>query len=112
MHAPPPSVGAQALLYRDIRPVHLQNSLPYVLQLRALMHRGAACSPYQGTRETSIHGLPGTDDTQVSPFECTRPEKVNCFILHVAEYVMHSQLQDSDVLRSLHCSASQEARVY
>ena len=50
MHALPASVGAQASPYRYIRPEHLNNSLPYVLQLLALMHRGAASSPYQVTR--------------------------------------------------------------
>ena len=88
MHALPASVGAQASPYRHIRPVHLQNSLPYVLQFLAL-----------------IHGLSGTENARESPFGCTRPEKANRFILHVAEYVMHSQLLDSDASRSLHASA-------
>ena len=109
MHALPASAVAQASPYRHIRPEYLNNSLPYVLQLLALMHRGAAYSPCQVTRGTSIHGLSGTEDARESPFGCTRPEKANRFILHVAEYVMHSQLLDSDASRSLHASAYTKA---
>ena len=64
-------------------------------------HRCAACSPYQvtggGGGGASIHGLSGTEDVRASPFGCIRPEKVNRFMLHVAAYVMHSQLLGSDI---------------
>ena len=76
-----------------------------------IVYRGAACSPYQVTRRTSIHGLSGTEGAQASPFGCISLEKVNGFMLHVAAYAMHSQLLGSDASRSLPCLASQEARV-
>ena len=60
-------------------------------------HRCAAFSPYQVNGGASIHGLSGTEDVRASPFGCIRPEKVNRFMLHVAAYVMHSQLLGSDI---------------
>ena len=106
IHALLGSAGAQASSYRHIRPEHLNNSLPYVSKLEAMPHRCAACSPYQVNGGASIHGLSGTEDVRASPFGCIRPEKVNRFMLHVAAYVMHSQLLGSDASRSLPCLAS------
>ena len=47
IHALRDSAGVQASPYRHIRPEHLNNSLPYVPQLQALMHRGVARSPHR-----------------------------------------------------------------
>ena len=71
------------------------------------------CSPFSLSvdRGASIHGLIGTEDARAFPFGCSRPEKVNGFMLHVAAYVMHSLLLGSDASQSLPCLASQEPRV-
>ena len=57
-----------------------------------------------------MHDLGSTVRTQASLCGCTRPERANRLILHVAVYVLHCQLPNSKASRGAACSASQEAR--
>ena len=57
-----------------------------------------------------MHDLGSTDCTQASLCGCTRPERANRFILHIAVYVLHCQLPNSKASHGAACSASQEAR--
>ena len=56
-----------------------------------------------------MHGLFGTDSTQALLCGCTRPERANRFMLHMAAYVMHCQLPNTKASRGAACSLSQEA---
>ena len=57
-----------------------------------------------------MHGLFGTDSTQALLCGCTRPERANRFMLHMAAYVMHCQLPNTKASHGAAYSASQEAR--
>ena len=59
---------------------------------------------------TLMHDLGSTDCTQASLCGCTRPERANRFMLHIAAYVMHCQLPDTKGSHGAAYSASQEAR--
>ena len=49
-------------------------------------------------------------DAQASPSGCTRPERVNRSMLHVAAYVMHFSSSRATMHRGAAYSPSQEAR--
>ena len=49
-------------------------------------------------------------DAQALPLGCTRPERVNRYMLHVAAYVMHCSSSWAAMHRGAAYSPSQEAR--
>ena len=57
-----------------------------------------------------MHDLGCTDCTQASLCGCTRPERANRFMLHIAVYVVHCQLPGTKASHCAAYSASQEAR--
>ena len=57
-----------------------------------------------------MHDPDSTDCTQALLCGCTRPERANRFMLHMAAYVMHCQLPNTKASRGAACSLSQEAR--
>ena len=57
-----------------------------------------------------MHDLGSTDCTQASLCGCTRPERANRLILHIAVSVLHCQLPNSKASRGAVCSLSLLAR--
>ena len=57
-----------------------------------------------------MHDLGSTVCTQASLCGCTRPERANRSILHIAVYVFHCQLPNSKASRGAACSLSLLAR--
>ena len=57
-----------------------------------------------------MHDLGCTDCTQASLCGCTRPERANRFMLHIAVYVVHCQLPNTQASRGAGCSLSQLAK--
>ena len=57
-----------------------------------------------------MHDPGSTDCTQALLCGCTRPERANRFMLHMAAYVMHCQLPNTKASHGAAYSASQEAR--
>ena len=53
-----------------------------------------------------MHDLGSTVWTQASLCGCTRPERANRLILHIAVYVMHCQLPNTKASRGAVCSLS------
>ena len=51
-----------------------------------------------------MHDLGSTDCTQASLCGCTRPERANRFMLHIAAYVMHCQLPNTKASLGAACS--------
>ena len=59
-----------------------------------------------------MHDLGSTDCTQASLCGCTRPERANRLILHIAVNVLHCQLPNSKASCGAACSLSLLARVH
>ena len=57
-----------------------------------------------------MHDLGSTDCTQATLCGCTRPERANGFMLHVAAYVMHCSSSRTAMHCGAACSPSQVAR--
>ena len=57
-----------------------------------------------------MHDLGSTVCTQASLCGCTKPERANRLILHIAVYVMHCQLPNIKASRGAVCSLSLLAR--
>ena len=60
--------------------------------------------------DTQMHDLDSTVCTQASLCGCTRPERANCLILHIAVYVLHCQIPNSKASSGAACSLSLLAR--
>ena len=57
-----------------------------------------------------MHDLGSTVRMQASLCGCTRPERANRQILHIAAYVLHCQVPNSNASRGAVCSLSLLAR--